>query len=96
MNEIEKIVSQLERQKAAIEKAIIALREVSGVNDKSRTAEIGRSKPGPRKRHISPEGRKRIAEATRKRWAAVRAARGSTSKAPGSAKRTRPAKKKAA
>jgi hypothetical protein len=38
MNDIEKIISQLLRQKAAIEKAIIALREVGGLAaDESKT-----------------------------------------------------------
>ena len=29
-------------------------------------------KPAPRKHHVSPEGRARIAEAQRRRWAAVK------------------------
>jgi hypothetical protein len=97
MNDIEKIISQLVQQKAAIEKAIIALREVSGLAaDESKTAGAGKPKTKRPKRHISPEGRKRIAEATRKRWAAKRAAEKAAAKVPSSAKRTRPVRKKAA
>ena len=76
MNEIAKIISQLEHQKAAIERAISALREIEG------PSQIGASTapkfPGnaSQKRHISPEGRKRIAEALRRRWAAKKSGKG--------------------
>jgi hypothetical protein len=73
------IIKRLEQQKAAIDKAIAALREF----DESDIAESERPKSkrlakavkkGAKKRVMSEEGRKRIAEASRKRWAAVRKA----------------------
>lgn len=97
MNDIAKMVSQLERQKTAIEKAILALREGSGLGiEESKTTRAGRSKTVKVKRHLSPEGRKRIAEAARRRWAAKRVAEKNTAKESSSAKRTRPARKAAA
>lgn len=72
MDHLAHIISQLERQKAAIERAISALGEIdSGPENKqtvSQTPEVG-----ARKRRLSPEGRKRIAEAMRRRWAAKKA-----------------------
>jgi hypothetical protein len=97
LKDIEAIISQLERQKAAIEKAIAALREVSGLPVKQSNArKPTTSKPPARKHHISPEGRERIAEATRRRWAAKRAAEKAASKISGPAKKTHAVKKKAA
>lgn len=90
LNEIGQIITQLERQKAGIDKAITALREVSGLPGQSSIASKAAKSKTPVKRYISPEGRRRIAEATRKRWAAKRAA----DKA--AAKKAQPAKKKAA
>lgn len=73
MREIGSIIKQLEQQKSAIERAIGALREVSqapgempaGIKEKS----------APKKRRMSPEGRKRIGDAARRRWAALKAAK---------------------
>ena len=73
------IISRLEQQKTAIDKAIAALREFDGGG----IAEIERPKSkhaatavkkASKKRVMSEEGRKRIAEASKKRWAAVRKA----------------------
>jgi hypothetical protein len=69
------ILNRLEQQKAAIDKAIAALREFDG----SEIAETERPKSKHaaktvKKRVMSEEGRKRIAEASKKRWAAVRKA----------------------
>lgn len=74
MTEIGKIISQLENQKALIERAIAALREIDSPSQtEARTPRVV-SKKATQKRHISPEGRKRIIEATKRRWAAKRAA----------------------
>ncbi len=89
MDEINRIIERLERQRAAIDRAIGALREIA--SDTS-TGPV-RSAPVPkkgRKRRLSPEGRARIAEAARKRWAAKRAG------AVGAKKVTKRASKKAA
>jgi hypothetical protein len=70
------IISRLENQKATIDKALAALREFEG--DAPVTSEApkrGRpaksvEAPGKKKRTMSEEGRKRIAAASKKRWAA--------------------------
>lgn len=69
MNDVTSILSELERQKAAIERAIEALQEVSAPGGRS----TGRRQAGAKKRRLSPEGRRRIAEAARRRWAALKA-----------------------
>jgi len=68
VNDLGKIIVQLEREKAAIERALAALREIGGGKP---------SASGPRSRRrgrLSAEGRRRIAEAARRRWAKKRAA----------------------
>jgi hypothetical protein len=71
------IVARLEKQKVAIDQAIAALRAFDDGDvaasetpktDRPRTA----VKKATKKRVMSEEGRRRIAEASRKRWAAVR------------------------
>jgi len=71
VNNVENVISQLEAQRSAIDRAISALREVAG---KSPLAKVTTPSTNgqPRKRHLSPEGRRRIIEATKKRWAAKR------------------------
>jgi len=79
VNNVENVISQLETQRSAIDRALSALREVAG---KSAQAEVISPGPDgqPRKRRLSPEGRRRIIEATKKRWAAKRAKGAGTSK----------------
>jgi hypothetical protein len=64
MNEIASIIRQLEQQKQAIERALAALKEIGTQPVRATTKR--------RKHHMSPEGRARIAEAARRRWAAMR------------------------
>jgi hypothetical protein len=75
--DIEKTISDLERQREVIDRALSALREITGsahtVAKRSPAASV---KKGA-KRRISPEGRARIAEAQRQRWAAKHAAEAS-------------------
>jgi hypothetical protein len=74
VNDLGKIISQLEHQRTAIERAISALREIDGSSQSGAvTPAIVEGKTTAQKRHISPEGRKRIIEATKRRWAAKRA-----------------------
>jgi hypothetical protein len=82
LNDISGIISQLERQRTAIDRALQALRDIEG------TGEPAPKKRG-RKRRMSAEGRARIGEATRKRWAAKRAA-----EAAAGQKGNKPAKKR--
>jgi hypothetical protein len=71
------IVTRLEKQKVAIDQAIAALREFDeGDVVAAETPKAGGAtkavKKVAKKRIMSEEGRRRIAEASKKRWAAVR------------------------
>ncbi|MBS1985763.1 MAG: hypothetical protein JST16_16515 [Bdellovibrionales bacterium] len=77
MNEIGTIISRLERQRIAIERALSALREVAGERVVAATATKGAAVAAgaaPRKRRLSAEARRRMSEAQQRRWAAQRAA----------------------
>jgi hypothetical protein len=78
VNEISQIIRQLEQQRTAIERALTALRDFSGGSAPQSAAGRPAGGPGrkPRKRRLSPEGRARIAEAARRRWAALKAGGG--------------------
>jgi hypothetical protein len=71
VNNVENVISQLENQRSAIDRAILALREATGTAPASEVA-LPNGDGAPRKRRLSPEGRRRIIEATKKRWAAQR------------------------
>lgn len=78
MTDITSIIAQLEEQKAAIEKALAALRSMGSVGSSApSTRESGRGlatrapgRPTKKRRRFSEETRKRMAEAQKKRWAA--------------------------
>jgi len=75
---ISQIIASLERQRESIEKALAALREVEGAAGAPRRGRPRGSGAAPatkqsRRGRISPEGRKRLAEAMRRRWAVKRA-----------------------
>ena len=96
MNGFDGIIKQLEAQKAAVERALQALREVGGdtpgtslpseatANDKrsaaqkarwaaKRAAEVSPSAaPARAKGGMTPEGRRKVAEAMKQRWAVKR------------------------
>ena len=89
MRDISSIISELENQKAAIDKALSALREVSGTEAPKRrgrppgkrtdaaanvTAASKRGRPAKKQSRITEEGRQRLRRAMKKRWAAKRAA----------------------
>ena len=75
MNDIQNIIERLEKQRAAIDNALLALREVSGGIEpkKRRGRPPGSGKSKKRTRNISPEGRKRHREAMRRYWAEKKA-----------------------
>ena len=73
MNNVANTIDQLEKQRSAIDRALSALREIAEPSGTTRTA-AARDQSQP-KRHLSPEGRRRIIAATKKRWAAERAAK---------------------
>lgn len=70
------IIARLEEQKSAIERALSALKELDGSRNESREAKAPtpRNVRTKRKRRITPEGRKRLAEAMKRRWAVKRTA----------------------
>jgi hypothetical protein len=77
---ISQIVASLEKQKQSIEKALAALRELdgtpAGMPRRGRPRGSGAAAPAAkqsRRGRISPEGRRRLAEAMRRRWAVKRA-----------------------
>jgi len=63
-----------EQQRRNIETAIADLRARIGGSQPSAKQAAQTEKPARKKRHISAEGRRRIAEAQRKRWAAQKKA----------------------
>jgi|HubBroStandDraft_4_1064222.scaffolds.fasta_scaffold968634_1 hypothetical protein len=71
------IIAQLERQKAAIDRALSSLRtleESEAPAQVSSAPEASPRKTARRKVRITPEGRKRLAEAMKRRWAVKRTA----------------------
>jgi hypothetical protein len=99
---IKDIIASLEKQRVAIERALEALKEVDGsgtVASSGPTPARRGPKPGPRakktapaakatrKGRISEEGRRKLAEAMSRRWAAKRA--DSTDAKPATKKGTR-------
>ena len=78
MTDLSSIISELEQQRDAIERALAALRDVGGSSRITSNATAQSSTP--RKRQMSEAGRKRIAEATRQRWAAKRALQATSTK----------------
>jgi hypothetical protein len=67
------IIDRLERQKAAIEQALSALRAIETAEAPAPAA-LASTGPGTRKGGMTAAGRKRVAAAQRKRWAAKKAA----------------------
>jgi len=70
LNGLDNIIAQLEEQRAAIERAISALSDISHQPLGSLAKKVmAPGKPARKKRHMSAEGRKRIGDAARRRWA---------------------------
>lgn len=63
MSTLSKAIQDLEEQKRRIDSALKILRE------------LNHNRAGATIRNISPEGRRRIAEAQKRRWARVRASK---------------------
>ncbi len=83
------IIERLEQQRAGIERALAALREIGGGLESGGavTAVVRGATRAKKKGGMTPDGRRRLSESLKKRWAVKRAAAG---KAPAG----RPAKKK--
>jgi hypothetical protein len=88
LKDIEGIISELEQQREAIDRAITALREITSGGTRQATPTRAAASPQRKKRRLSPEGRERIAEALRKRWAAKRASKTLPAKKAASKQRT--------
>ncbi len=73
------IIGQLEKQREAIDNALLSLRGIQGTPAKKRGRPTGskngirKHAPAAPKKRLSAEGRARIIEATKKRWALERA-----------------------
>jgi uncharacterized protein YyaL (SSP411 family) len=83
VNDITRVISRLEQQRASIDRALAALREIEAVtpaDDPPLRSAAGVGKP--KKRRMSAAGRKNIAEAVRRRWAEKRAAESAQSSKP--------------
>ena len=75
-NGLKEVIKELEHQQKAIERALAALREVDGtaVEGAPLAAVPARRGRPVRKGGMTPEGRRRLSEALKKRWAVKRAA----------------------
>jgi hypothetical protein len=80
MTDLDTIIEQLENWKVAIDNAIAsvtALRGIEAIVPPSSAAPVkpaAATKKVTKKRILSPEGRKKISEASRKRWANLKKA----------------------
>jgi hypothetical protein len=77
-NGLKEVITRLERQRTAIERALSALREIDGQAPTNSRVVAAGAPAGPRKAKrkggMTPDGRRRLSEALKKRWAAKRAA----------------------
>jgi hypothetical protein len=65
--EIKDILAELDHEIERLQQAHTLLAGVTAT--KKSAAKKAGAKPGPKKRKLTPEGRKRIAEAMKRRWA---------------------------
>jgi hypothetical protein len=70
---LKEIIDSLERQRTAIDNALAALRGIEEVGQQSTASSTRGRGPEKRKGGMTPEGRRRLAEAMKRRWAAKRA-----------------------
>ena len=81
MSDVDQMIASLEQQRAAIDEAIQALRNVSAAPASKRAGRPATKTGAPKKkRRLSPEGRRHIVEALKRRWAAKRAAQKAAAK----------------
>jgi hypothetical protein len=76
-NSLTEVIRRLEEQKAGIERALAALRDIEGTGEETGTSTAGTR--GRRKGGMTPAGRRRLSEALKARWAAKRAGTASAS-----------------
>jgi hypothetical protein len=90
-NNLNEVIKKLEQQRIGIERALAALREIEGPGlettaPAAAAAPRGRRK-AKRKGGMTPEGRRRLSEALKARWAARKAGSAAPASAPAKAKR---------
>src|SRR5580658_513936 len=90
-NSLNEVIKKLEQQRIGIERALAALREIEGPGlgttaPAAASAPRGRRK-AKRKGGMTPEGRRRLSEALKARWAARKAGSVAPASAPAKAKR---------
>jgi hypothetical protein len=78
LNEIKNVIQQLEKHGSAIDRALSALREIGDQRSTDSAFSAIAGRPKRRKYRMSAEGRRRIAEAARRRWAAKKEAASAT------------------
>jgi hypothetical protein len=73
-NSLNEVIKRLEQQRIGIERALAALREIEGPVVPAAEAAPGPGRPrkARRKGRMTPEGRRRLSEALKARWAAKR------------------------
>jgi hypothetical protein len=72
-NGLDEIIQKLEQQRTAIDRALDALREVEGPASGNAASSSPAAAKATRKGGMTPEGRRRLSEALKARWAAKRA-----------------------
>jgi hypothetical protein len=88
-NSLNEVIKKLEQQRTGIERALAALREIEGPSAVASAAApaVGRPRKAKRKGGMTPEGRRRLSEALKARWAAKKAGSAAPATAPAKAKR---------
>lgn len=76
--EVKQIIAELEQEIARLKEARALLAGDSPARRRGRPKGSAKQKQG-RKRHLTPEGRRRIREALKRRWAAQRKLKGKAS-----------------
>jgi hypothetical protein len=67
---VQEILAQIDREIAQLERARAMLSDgIAAAEPKTKSMATAVRKPKKKKRNLSPEGRKRIAEAVKRRWA---------------------------
>jgi hypothetical protein len=66
---VSEILTQIDREIAQLQQARVLLGGGAAPAPKKAVAEVAAKKPAKKKRNLTPEGRKRIAEAVKRRWA---------------------------
>ena len=82
MRDLQNIIVELEQQKEAIERALAALRDVAEPAQTGTATKKRRGRPPATKQsRMSEEGRQRLRDSMKQRWAAKRAAKRTSKRA---------------